>query len=134
MQSKSRLIRLVVYLVVALLLIVLLWVMSKNAEPKQKEEKKVEQGIPVDLPSDNESLSQGPHLKIDIDSNNIYHLNDLKIEWNELVDSITVQQEKEPKLSILLCVHYKTKSGEVARVLEIAKEKNMKVGISTKND
>lgn len=133
-MPKARLIRLVIYLIVALLLIVLLWVMSKNSEPKQKEEKKVEEGIPVDLPSDNESLKQGPHLDIEIDSNNVYYLKDLMIEWNELVDSITVQQEKEPKLSILLSVHYKTKSGEVARVLEIAKEKNMRVGISTKND
>lgn len=91
-------------------------------------------GLPVDAPTDLENYEFPPQINISIDSNNIYYLNDTKIEWNELVDSITVQQEREPKLSILLCVDKKAKAGYVAKVLEIVKEKNMKVGISTKID
>lgn len=67
-MSKTRLIRLIIYLIVALLLIALLWVLSKNKEPKIKEEKNVEEGITVNLPTDSIQMEDINSIEVTIDS------------------------------------------------------------------
>ncbi len=132
-MPKARLIRLVVYLVITISLIIFLRVISKTPQTIQKKEKVLEEGIPVDLPKKTENYKPESRLNIDIDSTNTIYLNSQEVTWNELVDSITVQQERKPKLSILLCVNKKAKSENMLKVLDLAKEKKMKVGICNKN-
>lgn len=87
--------------------------------------------FPINLPPNNEDIIPNEHIYISIDSNNVFYLNDSKIIWNELVDSIVVQHEKKPKLSILISVHKKANSELVLKIMNLAKKKKIKVGIRT---